>query len=246
MSGYDYEEEAKPVDERLQSLMKFFKKEVKGAERLSLVNAGMEVSTGSDRRRPQQQKEKKSSTDNIPTAAGLFSAERATCIFCDKQHDSKECGKANYMTLKDKKSRIETKRVCYTCLKPGHGSKKCKAFIKCIVCDKKHLSIMCPELSKVREGAKSSSSSAESQKDKEDVFSGVTCTGTVILQTLRVLLVGSKGTKVVRALMDSGSQRSYVLDSTAREIGLDSIAQQTIVHSVFGGASSEATPQNLH
>ena len=40
MSGYDDDQQDKPVVERLKSLMKFLKMEVKGAKRLSYVSEG--------------------------------------------------------------------------------------------------------------------------------------------------------------------------------------------------------------
>ena len=62
-------------------------------------------------------------------------------------------------------------------------------------------------------------------------------TGTpeVILQTLTVYLKGAAKKKVCQIIIDSGSQRSYVLRSSAEEMGYESIAEESISHTLFGG-----------
>jgi len=77
MSGYSDESHDKPVDRHLSSLMKFLRGEVKGAERLSYVNESftdpVKDRAGKDKRDAHQK--------TLPTAAELFSGQKAGCIF---------------------------------------------------------------------------------------------------------------------------------------------------------------------
>jgi hypothetical protein len=133
ISGYDEEEEDKPVDERLKLLMKFLRKEVKGAERLSYVNEGFGEPL---KEKPVKDKRVSAGQQSLPTAAGLFAGHKTMCIFCDKSHDSQTCVNAQSMAYGLKKKIME-KKACLTCLKVGHMAKVCKTYLKCIVCQKK-------------------------------------------------------------------------------------------------------------
>ncbi|KAJ8969022.1 hypothetical protein NQ317_012213 [Molorchus minor] len=65
--------------------------------------------------------------------------------------------------------------------------------------------------------------------------------GYVFLETLRVRINGPCGSRDIRALIDTGSQRSYILKSTAQQLGYRSNRQITIVHCLFGGIEQSQT-----
>jgi hypothetical protein len=70
----------------------------------------------------------------------------------------------------------------------------------------------------------------------------VACSDKVILPTIIVKVPGKDGRKrTVRALIDSGSQRSYILKSTADELELVPKDELKIVHNVFGGITRPTT-----
>jgi hypothetical protein len=70
----------------------------------------------------------------------------------------------------------------------------------------------------------------------------VACSDEVILPTILVRIPGKDGRKrTVRALIDSGSQRSYILRSTADELELVPKDELKIVHNVFGGITRPTT-----
>ncbi|UYV74943.1 hypothetical protein LAZ67_12001873 [Cordylochernes scorpioides] len=60
----------------------------------------------------------------------------------------------------------------------------------------------------------------------------------VLLQTIMVKINGENKSKVVRAMLDSGSQNSYVLEQTASEVGLTMLGKKEVVHLLFGGVKS--------
>ena len=78
--------------------MKFIRMEVKNAERLSYINKSF----------TEHQRENKNNENqkNLPTAAGLFVGQKATCIFCERAHDSQACISAQEMTNDMKKRKI--------------------------------------------------------------------------------------------------------------------------------------------
>ncbi|UYV61190.1 hypothetical protein LAZ67_1003765 [Cordylochernes scorpioides] len=56
--------------------------------------------------------------------------------------------------------------------------------------------------------------------------------------TAASLINGENKPKVVRAMLDSGSQNSYVLEQTASEVGLTMLGKKEVVHLLFGGVKS--------
>ena len=63
-----------------------------------------------------------------------------------KPHESKDCYRAQRMTLAEKKESLKKEGCCFLCLKLGHRSHSCKSNAKCVVCFKRHHVHMCPEL----------------------------------------------------------------------------------------------------
>ncbi|GFT92323.1 integrase catalytic domain-containing protein [Trichonephila clavipes] len=60
-------------------------------------------------------------------------------------------------------------------------------------------------------------------------------TGEVFLQTLAVFIENGNSKQLVRAMLDTGSQKSYISEYAAKFIGLKSIGRETITHGPFGG-----------
>ncbi|GIY59784.1 DUF1758 domain-containing protein [Caerostris darwini] len=63
-------------------------------------------------------------------------------------------------------------------------------------------------------------------------------TNEVILQTLVVNVHGVKRERKARAIIDTGSQKSYILISTAEELGFNLQREEEFCHSLFGGTKT--------
>lgn len=234
-SGYS-DDEDKSANERLTALMKFLRVEVKGAERLSIVSQGFqEAGRGRGKRHNDPPP---TSPLGVPTVAGLHASHKPVhgCIFCGKSHDSQLCGKAQTMPYNDKKSILMENKACLCCLKVGHRAKSCKSFVRCMVCGNKHASLMCPNL----EVNKKHETSVKTYMTDEtnEVNSNLNCSDEVFLQTIWLTVRGNGGSKRVRALLDSGSQRSYILQKTAEQLNLRPEGHVQVSHSLFGGVKN--------
>ena len=162
---------------------------------------------------------------------------KQVAFFCEKAHESNECFQAKKINLTQKTDLLKNRGVLFV-LKLGHRSKLCKANLKCVICDKKHHALMCPDLPvnqenleiPVKKVAEESSSVSLANQDHTEV---------VLLQTLLVKLETNGCTRVVRALYDSGSQRSYILEKTVEEMGYQRIGSQKLEHVLFGGTKTK-------
>ncbi|CAG7820622.1 unnamed protein product, partial [Allacma fusca] len=144
--GHDYDQLEDKKD-RLSMLMQFLKREVDGELRMSMARDGFGVDG-----KKSKPKIKPKPVEEIPTATELFSGHQApnkfVCIFCEKGHPTQDCFKAPKLSLEEKRKIVQEKKACFVCLRPGHISKKCKASVRCQVCEKTHYVAMCPDVPK--------------------------------------------------------------------------------------------------
>ncbi|XP_054279009.1 uncharacterized protein LOC128997397 [Macrosteles quadrilineatus] len=241
-SSYEVDAELK---DRLDGLMKFLQKEVANEERITLAASGFENS-----KRPNlQPKVSKSTvfrpktsyarhTEMMPTAAGLvnptmsdnLNTKDAKCLFCGSNHLAENC-KDSKLTVDEKVKIVGKNGCCFTCLKYGHRSAQCKVRVKCPICGKRHTAVMC------RASAAEGSSLSE-QPGKESSLANNVHTE-VFLQTFLVKIRNQNRERTARALIDTGSQRSYILKNTAKEFGYDIVRKEKLAHALFGGTSTE-------
>jgi len=202
--------------------MDFLKNEVSGEERIKLARAGFGMS-----KEVKQSKERTAKRDPA-TAMGLFSGEsskghKSRCLFCEcDEHTSISCQKAKNMSYADVFKTVKSKQCCFVCLRSGYFSRLCRS--KCPVCTKRHFAVMCPDLP-----SRAPALGVEAMK----INSGLTSMANqhsyqILLQTLLVRLCNGPREKTVRALIDTGSQKSYVLKKTVSDLGYRPIGSQRI------------------
>ncbi|XP_050516071.1 uncharacterized protein LOC114341344 [Diabrotica virgifera virgifera] len=230
---------------KLVNLMSFLRSEVENEQKISLASDGFGLAQNFSNLNLKSDSEhvRKRNVKREPlfyTAAGLLnSTDVVKCLFCDGAHESTSCFKAQKMNLEEKKNCLSKHKACFFCLKGGHQARKCRTRLRCILCSKSHVPLMCPNLS-TRKFPDLTDKQNVDNTPKDQTLSNFTHTH-VFMQTVRVNLKGPNGTCVVRALIDSGSQRSYLLKSVASALGLEAKRREKIVHCLFGGTESNST-----
>lgn len=225
----------------LDAIIEFLKSEVQSEEKIKLSRA--EIYSFSDRKHL-------AASQNIPSASDLMNHnhEVITCFFCLRDHDTRYCKKAYYIPLQEKLSIVKKNGLCRICLVKGHLGGQCRSNIRCQVCSKRHLKMFCPSLdcNKSNEMTKQKNDSNEIPKQKNDDLKEKTidslhsrATNEVFLQTLVVNIQGNNQMRKVRLMIDTGSSKSYVLRSTAEELGLNMQWEEDFSHSLFGGTKTK-------
>ncbi|GBM09362.1 hypothetical protein AVEN_184072-1 [Araneus ventricosus] len=225
--------------ERLTNLMNFFRTEVEGEERINLAMAGFGLNEKSSTQ-TLKKKQWHNGRNKISTAANLLTTSakdfKQSCVFCTGTHSSADCFSAQKLSLADRLNILKEKNCCSACLNGGHSIGKCRLFLKCVVCGKKHVPLMCEAV----ESRKHESKKDEEKEAANEVnMSKINLDPKVFLQTLKVKTISDKKKVSVRIILDSGSQRSYILKSLAEEMGYIPVRKETLVHSLFGGVKSE-------
>ncbi|XP_015433580.1 PREDICTED: uncharacterized protein LOC107189534 [Dufourea novaeangliae] len=231
--------------DRLIKLMEFLQSEVEKEERISMAVTGFGLNNENDMAK--KHKPKVDFNKNIPSATGLLTtkAEKKMCIFCGNDHARAECEKARKMSFSERQDVIKQKKACFNCLNMGHIYKRCRVPVKCAWCSKRHTLLMCPEMSKDKTPLEGSSGK-KAETVSEQNLANSSCSPAVYLMTLRVKLKNGEIECNVRAIVDTGSQKSYILRSAASEIGYRPIDKETIMHTLFGGVKSEPREHNVY
>ncbi|GFT00127.1 integrase catalytic domain-containing protein [Trichonephila clavipes] len=222
--GYSSDESGK---KDLDSLMKFLSIEVSSEDRIKLARNSFDSEKSNF-------KKKLGNLSTTAIAADLFNSNfknrkdfkfknnNNNCIFCEKTHASENCCEAASMLYEVKKNVVIKRGVCYICLKKGHMSHSCRSDVKCIICNKRHYAVLCSKLplrSSLETESASIENSTTASSSSSNVLANQACTSEVLLQTLVVMLQNGNHKSLVRALIDTGSQKSYILKSTAENLG---------------------------
>ncbi|GFU68554.1 rho guanine nucleotide exchange factor 17 [Trichonephila clavipes] len=174
-----------------------------------------------------------------PSANELFINEpNEICVLCLKNHLVRFSKRAFFIPLEEKIAIIKRKGLCRICLAKGHLASRCRSQITCQLCSKRHVKFMCPNIE-----CNKSDSLKQDVNDKninENTVDSLhsRATNEVILQTLVVNVYGIKRERKARAIIDTGSQKSYILRSTAEELGFNLQREEEFNHSLFGGTKT--------
>lgn len=231
-------------NDQLQSLLDFLRIEVEGCQKLELAKTsfGLGLTTPGSPDKPshssKKHQDKPRHVTRLPstsTAQGLVNTVKGEfkpiCLFCEESHYSTECKQALKMSLSQRQDVVRNKKACFACMKFGHQVSKCriKHKLKCETCGGKHLNLLCT-----------------TEKVTHSFVS--TRASSVLLHTLVVQIrnKNSKKTKLVRLLIDTGSQQSYILEQTAQSMGYTSSGQEAMKHALFGGSITNTHIHNKY
>nr|CAH7737235.1 unnamed protein product [Callosobruchus chinensis] len=153
---------------------------------------------------------------------GLLSANQV-CLLCKKDHALSSCSVFVKLNINERIDRAKQLRLCLNCLKPGHFSRICRAST-CKKCNYKHHVLL--HIEKVSrsahetEGQQSISNSSEGAGNSV-ALSAYSSRNYGLLSTALVRVVGTNGKSfIVRAVLDSGSQSSYLIADLCDTLGI--------------------------
>ena len=216
--------------------MKIFEQEIDARECTPLSNASS-TSRGTQPR--------------VPTAAALIANNsgptntNVTCAYCGQSHLSASC--TTIVDLPARKEALQKSGRCYVCLKKHHLSKDCRSNLRCQKCRGRHHVTICS-----RQDFNTSTPPVAPQGSSNETSSGNGPPSTtsslyagtqnpILLQTAQLKLSnptsGRPGT-VARAIMDSGSQRTYITCRFRDELDLPTTTTESLRIKTFGNTES--------
>ena len=203
-----------------------------------------------ERRSHETTKEYKGKTrnkaDSFATSTGQEQYQATKCPLCEKTHALDKCHEFKKKKLEDRREFIESKGLCFGCLKSGHLSISCQSRLACEECGKPHPTLLHSSLppkrpqrrikpknsdkkveksAEVATGNPPNAPGNESTKTKESTCGSTTSIDAETTTSMIVpLLVHHKDRPSVEvsvyALLDDGSDSTFVTKSTLRDLGL--------------------------
>ena len=160
-------------------------------------------------------------------------------FYCGQSHWSDECTKVT--TLQARKEKL--KNSCFKCLQRGHMSKDCRRSRQCAHCGKLgHHRSLCAKLfgiesqrsEEVRDDSSTEAQTVSSVVEGEKAM--LTSSNQVLMQTATCTIksISGESSLSVRMILDSGSQRTYVTEKLAKNLGLHLNPPEKLTVVTFG------------
>ena len=194
----------------------------------------------------------------IPTATALTATNAGptntsiTCTYCHLNHASALCS-----TVTDVNSRKEILRNagrCYICLRKNHLSRECTSNFSSTKCRRKHHVSICSRNTSVQGTPTPSRSTQTASVEPSSVhvvlgqrqticMAGVHTP--VLLQTAQLelsnLVTPSLPNAVATAILDGGSQRTYITSRIQRRLSLSAVGTESLQIKTFESSESHNT-----
>ena len=160
-------------------------------------------------------------------------------MFCGHGHWSDKCSlKTDHRA---RKNFLKEKRFCFLCLKSSHVSRNCSKEKTCCYCKGMHNSAVCEH--KCKQG-KSKSEISDADNKNETGETSTNCSSnlaSILLQSAEIVLENPLNKKEVRikALLDQGSQRSYLSERIQSILDLAPISKENVSISTLKNPNSK-------
>ncbi|XP_049873590.1 uncharacterized protein LOC126375230 isoform X3 [Pectinophora gossypiella] len=139
-----------------------------------------------------------------------------TCPFCKENHRIVECDKFKKISPEDRSGEALKLNLCLNCLRRGHSVKDCRLDGRCRECRQQHNTLLHVD--------------QNVNKDNNQVYQSTSIPISLAAQSASQVLLGTamvqvvntktKNTYLARALLDAGSQSSFITSNLKNKMGI--------------------------
>ncbi|XP_050561019.1 uncharacterized protein LOC118279624 [Spodoptera frugiperda] len=172
------------------------------------------------------------SSKNIVCKERVFHTAANTTKVCpvchSSEHKIRNCKQFVNKDVDIRRKFVQDHNLCFNCLGYNHSARLCKCTASCQICKRRHHSLLHPKGER-ESGVKGVSSTraysttvgVESQNNVVACFSKGGVSSQVLLPTALVRAVSKNGGMyTIRALLDQGSQTSFITERAVQSLGL--------------------------
>lgn len=235
----------------LAELLAFLEKKCSSLESLEAINH-ISADINKNNRVPSSQLQSHNrGTTNKRTS--LVTTTSPECISCKGAHFINYCPAFKSLTVNNRYNKIKELKACVNCLKTNHSIQNCLSPSRCKVCQKPHHSILHfpannptstnsnPELAD--QPTSSIGCLANCKNNRANEFQEI-----VLLSTIVMNIKGADGVYQVKALLDNGSQNSFINEKLCRKLQLPCVNTQISLAGITNSVSfvNKRTKLRLH
>ncbi|KAL1466386.1 hypothetical protein MTO96_042771 [Rhipicephalus appendiculatus] len=230
--------------EEVRDVMKFPQIQIESREESSRSRCLQRSSpTGHDRSHPRLQPPVPSA---LALAAGSATNSHACCVLCGhRDHSVKDC--QTTMTADEIRGRLIERSCCFKCAREGHTARQCRnaAWLRCKHCAKRHLTVLCeiwkPQNRAIATSSDTTKTDSVSVTTSAPASSSTPPSPAVLMQTATVWASGRHDSVLVRILLDTGSQRTFVRRDLSTSLDLPSVGTEDLSLLTFGSSKRSRT-----
>lgn len=144
------------------------------------------------------------------------------CILCNENHSLCHCKQFTKMSITERNDYVKNKNLCFNCLSTGHSVVKCRLSMSCRICHRRHHTLLHNKI-KGEPVANAAITNVEEEEIQVTMMTSYCNTnqGYALLATAMVKVKGETGhTTYLRALIDQGSQASFISERAAQMLKL--------------------------
>ncbi|XP_037874876.1 uncharacterized protein LOC119630245 [Bombyx mori] len=173
-----------------------------------------------------------------------------TCVLCKEKHTLCHCKNFTKLQPEERADYVKTNNLCFNCLVPGHSAYQCKLQMSCRLCRRRHHTLLHRHQDSAQTEEKNQpSASHHGVEEKEEVINSMVAShhrtkqSTALLATAMVLTRNEHNqTVVLRALVDQGSQASFLSEKAAQTLKL---TRQSARGSIIGVGSTRTNVDHV-
>ncbi|KAF9817545.1 hypothetical protein SFRURICE_014684 [Spodoptera frugiperda] len=170
-----------------------------------------------------------------------------SCPHCSEEHLLCYCKKFAQKSVEQRRNIIKSRGLCFNCLRSSHISINCRAKTKCRICKKRHHTLLHQKSDSGTEKRSSASPIKLKPPDETTAEPHLTAHFAQNIQSQDVLATAlikvrpsNEHPQVLRALLDQGSQASFITECAVQKLKLKKMAVKTTISGV-GGSQGNLT-----
>ncbi|XP_045493291.1 uncharacterized protein LOC123692575 [Colias croceus] len=166
-----------------------------------------------------------------------FHVASVSCILCSGDHKLCHCKEFAAKNIDSRREFARTSKICFNCLNRNHNVYSCRQSTRCHKCKKRHHTLLHPETvnavvtdspADVNVAAATTASTSYQGESTTPVCCYANTHSQGLLATALVNVESRSGAAfVLRALMDQGSQVSFITESAVQLLGLKKLPAHT-------------------
>ncbi|XP_046969714.1 uncharacterized protein LOC124537047 [Vanessa cardui] len=206
-------------------------------------------------------KNKAKITPNTYQTKSLHAASDVRCPHCTESHKLWSCGKFAKEDVNVRQDIVKSLGLCFNCLGNNHTGKICRVPTTCRICKRKHHTLLHGKASSytvtvatdIDESEATENEQEETYPESSNLTNEVTNgiisnfatkqTRTQTLLATALIKAESKNgnPQILRALLDQGSQASFISEAAVQLLGVDKINARSCISGVGGGQGGLTT-----
>jgi len=210
----------------INELFEFLERRSQALKLTKPVNKGGQLNPKSSHGNSQKFHPYKHSASSYHVTSTAKTGGATLCPICSKNHKIYYCIQFCKLAVEERRRKVSQLRLCENCLQKNHIARDCKSR-GCFKCGKKHHT----SIHQQGYGFNKAGSSGGQRKDVNSLHLQADISH-VILPTAVIRIDTPKRSHSARALLDSGSQASFITDKCFRKLKLQRIPSNIKIHGV--------------